>query len=289
MNASATDIFPHRRWNPYRLPISIGLALFLLSLAFHLTGLLIASSKRIFDSHKEEMPRELIAVDLRQVPTLDTLQETAKEAPKKAKFQSSRNLQADEDTSPADAPTSWAQARGSSKAKKIVGKESAKPKESENVFSLSQADLIKRGEIQKESLVGTDSQMDSTGFFERLKKGEQLKIAALESDYGQFVIRMKKKIVQQWNPRRVVNAKMYSLEQIRVDLGVILNPLGEVIDIRILTGSAFPEYDAEAVRAIRDASPYPNPHKSLIQADGMIYMPWTFTLFMRGYGWSQVE
>ncbi len=287
MQSSSADIFPHRRWNPYRLPVSIGLALFLLSVGVHLGGLLIAS--RVPHLTKSDIePQRTIDVQLAN-PVIDTLQETAKEKPTKAKFESSRNLDADEDTSPERSPTSWSQKRGKPDEPRPASKPRERSKPSDTLFSLKQEDLIKRGEIRQESLSGNNDQLDSSGFLERLKKGAQLKVSALESDYGQYVTRMKRKLTQQWSPQRTITAAMYGQDQVTMGVGVVLNKLGEVVELRTVEKSNFSDFDKEALRAIQEAAPFPNPPKSLFQDDGLVYMPWYFTIYTRGTAIGRVE
>ncbi|MDB5038662.1 MAG: TonB family protein [Bacteriovoracaceae bacterium] len=280
------EMFQGRNWNPYRIPLRLAAFLFLLSLLLHFSLLIFASKKKLFPEVVHQAPT-LMDVQLYQRPAVDTLQETAKEKPKDAHFESSRNLKADEDTSPDRAPTSQAQKMG--KLEKPVPQTKPKVKKttaiSKNLMSITQEEMLEKGEIQKETLRGDGGNVDSTGFAEKLRKGAELKISAMESDYGQYVTRMKRKISQQWSPQRTLNARMYNFNEIRVDVAVVLDDRGEIVDLRVIQGSFFPEYDAETRRAIRDAAPFPNPPKSLIQADDhLIYMPWSFTVFMNQSG-----
>jgi TonB family protein len=212
----------------------------------------------------------------------ETLQETAKEKPKDAKFESSRNLRTEDEMSPSRAPTDLPNRGG---AARQIPKARAQPKSKtdQRLFTLNQKDLVAELENQ-ETLTPEGQGIDSTGFYERLKRGEMLKINAGESDYAQFIKRMKEKLIQHWSPQKVVSTEMYQYNEVRVDVAVILNPAGEIIELRVLNGSLFPRYDQESLRALREAGPFPNPHKSLIQDDGLVYMPWTFTLYMGGNG-----
>lgn len=276
-------------WNPYRISLKAGALLFLLSLFIHFSIALLAGRHKIFPDIDRLQPQR-VDVQLMRRPALDTLQETAKEKPKDAKFESSRNLSANEDTSPERAPTSWAQKRGEMAKPQSSRGAQTKTLSKDTLMSISQKELMEKGELRRESLSGTNGRLDSTGFAEKLKKGSELKISALESDYGQYITRMKRKIEQQWTPHRTVSAKMYSFNEVRVDMAVVLNEQGEIVDLRVINGSFFPDYDSETKRAIRDASPFPNPPKSLIQSDDhLIYMPWTFVLFMNQVGSFHVE
>jgi TonB family protein len=277
-----------RDLSPYRITAKAALVLFFLSLFVHVAILMFASKSKLFPN-VEKQEGQLVDVKLLNRPVLDTFQETAKEKPKDAKFESSRNLKAEEDTSPDRAPSSVAQRRGEEVRAKPKSASKQKNSHSEKIMSFTQDDLIAKGEIQPETLSGDRSPLDSSGFAEKLRKGAELKISALESDYGQYITRMKRKISQQWNPQRTISAKMYNFNEVRVDIALVLNRNGEIVDLKILNGSFFPAYDSETKRAVQEASPFPNPPKSLIQSDEHIYMPWSFTLFMNQAGAFHVE
>lgn len=229
---------------------------------------------------------DLSSIDINVVETprtaAETLQRTEAEAPKDAKFESSRNLKADEETSPTASPMDMPN-RGGAQKQIAKPKAKAQPKTQGTLFTMSQKELLADSEAQ-ETLTADGQGIDSTGFLQRLKRGEMLKINAGQSDYAQFIKRMKEKLIQHWSPQKIVSTEMYRYNEVRVDVAVILNSAGEIVELRVLQGSRFQRYDDESLRALREAGPFPNPHKSLIQDDGLVYMPWTFTLYMGGAG-----
>lgn len=277
-----------KKWNPYKISAKAAGLLIVLSLFVHFILALLASKTRFFPAEMKPST-QLVDVRILRPPVLDTLQPTAKEKPKDAKFESSRNLKAEEDTSPDRAASSIAQKAGEPQ-KTVVAKPAQQSRPSEKIMSFSQADLIEKTDARNRAVSGDRGKMDSAGFAEKIKKGAELKISALESDYGQYITRMKRKIVQQWNPQSTISAKMHNFNEVRVDIAIILNPLGEVVDLKILNSSFFPAYDSETRRALLDAAPFPNPPKSLIQPDDkLIYMPWSFTVYMNQAGGVHVE
>ena len=100
---------------------------------------------------------------------------------------------------------------------------------------------------------------------------------------------MKERLVRRWEPRRTINAAMTEYNEITTTLGVTLNSDGEVVDVQLVNGSFFQPFDDEALRAFKQAAPFPNPPDSLRQEDGKIYMTWRFTMFMGGWGQAFVE
>lgn len=274
-----------------RIGLSDLLVYALLSVLLHIFGLVLASHYRAFESIKIERP-EATEVSLLETPknfrdALETLQETSKEAPKNAKFVSERNLKTEEETSPQAAPSPIPQAGGAqSKAQPKVKPEKL-TEGSKLKFSFSQKDLVAQN--QTETLRPDLQGRASAGFYDRLKRGTDLKVNAFQSDYANYINRMKRKLSQYWSPQRTVTAAMYNYSEVRTEIAVILNKEGEIVELRSLNRSLFPAYDDEALRALKESGPYPNPPDSLIQDDGFIYMPWTFVMQTSGWGMASVE
>jgi TonB family protein len=58
-----------------------------------------------------------------------------------------------------------------------------------------------------------------------------------------------------------------------------IQPSGQVTNIQILQSSGYPKYDNEAVRAIRDSSPFTNPPPEHINSRGVLTLKWGFRVF----------
>lgn len=263
-----------------------------ISVLFHvvvlwLTGHLTSDKDNVLASN-ESIEVQLVSKKL--LEAVDSFQQEAKRTPESAKFASSRNLETEEETSPEDAASNVAsgssaqaqQAQPSPPQEKMQ-----KPRKKES-FSLSQDDLMAMNDPVIGSAAPRRGPALSPGFIRKLKRGEELKINALGLDYGQYLVRMKERLVNRWNPQRTINPEMYDYQEVSVTLAIVLNDRGEIEDLRILKGSFFSQYDQEAVRAFRDAGPFPNPPESLIQEDGKIYLPWSFLLSFRGWANSNV-
>lgn len=234
-----------------------------------------------------------LEVSLVESPLLESvksLQETADVAPEVAQFASDRNLKAEQQTSPERQATNVATPSQGS-AQQVIGNQNQQQKtqqRSRKSFSLSNEELVAMNDpMVLGSALGQDAP-PSAGFIERLERGEQLKVNALGLDYGQYLIRMKERLIKRWNPRRIISAEMYDYEEITVTLAVVLNSQGELVDLRVMDKSFFPLYDKEALDAFRKAGPFPNPPESLIQDDGRIYLPWSFALSFSRWAGSQV-
>lgn len=214
---------------------------------------------------------------------VQTNQQEAKDASPDAKFASDRNLKTEEETSPDRSPTNFAREGGGQDAKKQA-QPKAKPTVPGTLFTYSQSELLKDQTVAKETLKAGPKGPASAGFLEKLKKGSELKVNAQFFDYGSFINRMREKLAQRWNPQKTVRPEMYSQRVVQMEVAVVLSSEGEIIELYVLNGSRFSAYDEEVLRSLREAAPYPNPPKSLIQADGQVYMPWNFTLRMDSWG-----
>jgi len=279
---------PYLFRNPYELSITVLLVCMAISLIVHFSAIGLISTMQSFagKSETESQPLEVTLVDSSKFfkDSVETLQETSKEQPRDAKFVSTRNLKADEDTSPESALTPLPKIGGGARQKSKTEQKST-PERAKPIFSLSQKDIEQAERFEKrETMAAEDQGLASSGFYARLKKGQEFKVTAQESDYAQYIYRMKQKLIDRWSPQKLIKSTWYGYDEIRVDLGLVLDRSGEVVDLKITGNSRFVDYDQEALRAMRESGPFPNPPKSLIQDDGYIYIPWSFGLFMRSWG-----
>lgn len=274
-----------QNWKGNILAFSLGLSLGVHAFFVYLAG----------QWKPQEQPTERVEIypvmDVQLVPrdsleVIDTHQREADEAPQEADFGSDRNLQAEEETSPEFAPSNIPQ-EGS--AQEAQGDDLGLKEGERESFRLSEKDRTALEDPLLSASPPPGGQQASEGFDKRLKRGERLKVNAMSLDYGQYIIRMRERIQNRWNPKRTVRSEMYTYRSISVTVAVVLNDRGEVVDLKLDDSSFFNEFDDEAVNAFRQAAPFPNPPSSLIQDDGKIYMPWTFTLNLRDWGYASVK
>ena len=259
---------------------------FWISLAIHILvmGLVVFFSARLPFSAEES--RSSIPVELVQRPQelVDSLQEAAKEPPKDAKFISDRDLKTNEETSPDFA--SQTASLGSSSATRSSRKPAGNPQKRES-FSLSKEEMV----ALNDPLQGGrgDRRKFSPGFVERLKRGEALKTNAYGLDYGQYYLRMRERLQQRWRPQPTVVPAMYNYNEVRVGVAIVLDDKGELLDLEVISPSLFPAYDQAAIDAFKEAAPFPNPPRSIVQDDGKVYVQWNMILYTRGWGSGKVE
>lgn len=255
--------------------------------------LLVAWKLDRFDFRTEDpiSSIQLRLVDSSKLPVVDTFQEASEEKPKDAKFSSDRNLTAETETSPLVSPIDIPSGRAGSpseKPRETQKTEKLPKKKKVESFSLSKDELVAMNDPFVGSGANRNSDLLSPGFIEHLQLGEELKLNALGLDYGQYIVRMRERLAQRWNPRRTIRPEMYDYDVIEVVLGIVLNDNGELVDMKVIKTSFFPEYDEEAKQTFRDSGPFPNPPDSLIQEDGKVYMPWAFSFHFHGFGAGEV-
>lgn len=262
----------------------------IVSLVVHLIILLSALSLPLRPQKTMEFGSRDVFVDLvpsnKRLPVVETLQETAKEPVKDAQFASDRDLKAEEETSPDGLVNSAPQVGGSGAQSKpktsksqTVGVGDKKP-----IISMSKADLLNDSTSQDRISGAGPKGVMSRGFQERVKKGDELKLNAHSFDYGQYINRMRVKLSQRWNPQQTIVPQMYQQRTVRVDVIVVLNNQGEIVELNTKGPSRFTRFDDEALRALRAAAPFPNPPDSLIQDDHNVYLTWSFILSMDSWG-----
>ena len=61
-------------------------------------------------------------------------------------------------------------------------------------------------------------------------------------------------------------------------LVIVLNRFGELMKIRVKNSSGFRELDEAGMDAFKEASPFPNPPKDLINESGEVKIHWDFVL-----------
>lgn len=93
--------------------------------------------------------------------------------------------------------------------------------------------------------------------------------------FAAFFRRVHDAIAGEWKPNRAWDARDpqdrllgRTTRSVQVDL--LLDDEGRLREARLVRGSGLEFFDAEALRAIRDAAPFPNPPRGLVGPDGIV-------------------
>lgn len=109
-------------------------------------------------------------------------------------------------------------------------------------------------------------------FLEDVEEGDETLLSTNEWKYASFFLRVKQQIEQNWHPDIAFlthdpTGRIYGYKDRETVVKVVLYPDGSLKDTFIIKPSGAPFLDREAVRAIKAASPFPNPPKPLIDPE----------------------
>jgi TonB family protein len=131
---------------------------------------------------------------------------------------------------------------------------------------------------------GKASQTDD--YIKDVQNGLQTLLSTREFIYYSYYNRIKEALRQHWEPtvrekvkiiyrqgRNIASAKDRVTQVL-----VTLDANGELIKVEVLTQSGVMDLDNAAVEAFRNAAPFPNPPKGMVESDGTIKIRWDFVL-----------
>lgn len=121
---------------------------------------------------------------------------------------------------------------------------------------------------------------------ENVQTGMQTMLSTREFVYYAYYNRIKEGLRQHWEPNVREKVKIIyrqgrtiaSAKDRVTQVVVTLNPQGELVKVEVLTQSGVMDLDSAAVEAFRQAAPFPNPPKGMVEADGTIKIRWDFVL-----------
>jgi TonB family protein len=121
---------------------------------------------------------------------------------------------------------------------------------------------------------------------QNVEKGMQTLLSTREFVYYAYYNRIKDALRQHWEPNVREKVKIIyrqgrtiaSSKDRVTQVLVTLNPDGELVKVEVLTQSGVMDLDSAAVEAFRQAAPFPNPPKGMVEADGTIKIRWDFVL-----------
>lgn len=177
--------------------------------------------------------------------------------------------------------------------KQVAKKEKIEPKLFDSGFD-AYASLNKKQNENKQAFNDTrrgSSENGSTGeestATDRLKDVDQSLMTQLntrEYKYYGYYTRIRTQLNQWWQPkvREKVSLLLNKGRRIASDENkntkviIVLNDVGNLVGVQVLSVSGVKELDDAAVEAFRRAAPFPNPPKGLVEADGTIKIRWDF-------------
>jgi TonB family protein len=93
--------------------------------------------------------------------------------------------------------------------------------------------------------------------------------------FAGFYRRVHDAIAGAWKPNRAWDARdphdrLLGRTRRQVQVDILLDAEGSLRDLRVVRGSGLGFFDAECLRAIREAAPFPNPPRGLVGSDGVV-------------------
>lgn len=121
-------------------------------------------------------------------------------------------------------------------------------------------------------------------FFPDHKIGDKTYLNVLRFPKVGYFVRLKKIFNTTWNPRPALTASLganqISKGQVSVKLAVSIDRSGNLAELFVIHSSGLAAYDREAVRTIRDSSPFAAPPPDLLEGPSRLQMVWTFTVYL---------
>lgn len=117
------------------------------------------------------------------------------------------------------------------------------------------------------------------------KEGEETLVNSRSFKYWDFFQRVKERVRQEWDPVSVYRARdptgsVYGIRDRLTILEVVLDKEGHLLRLEVVRPSGLAFLDEEAVRAFREAAPFPNPPAGLEDESGRIQFHFGFLLDM---------
>lgn len=131
---------------------------------------------------------------------------------------------------------------------------------------------------------GLSSQSDD--YLKDVEASSETLLSTREFLYYSYFNRIKTKLRQHWG--RKIKAKVHKLVRKGRNIAsvsdritkviIVLNAKGTLVKVQVQSPSGIHDLDAAAVEAFREAAPFPNPPRGMIEGDGHVKIHWDFVL-----------
>lgn len=144
------------------------------------------------------------------------------------------------------------------------------------------------GEGQGSQNSGVGGETSQTNdYLKDVDQGLETLLNTREFKYYSYYNRIRKQLSQHWEGR--VREKLTKLfkegrapaatNKDRVTkVLIVLNDAGTLVRVQVLSDSGVRDLDDAAIEAFRDAAPFPNPPKGIVETDGTVKIRWDFVL-----------
>jgi TonB family protein len=117
--------------------------------------------------------------------------------------------------------------------------------------------------------------------------GEETALNSKKWRFATFFNRVKKQVSEHWHPeeayrRRDPTGAVYGRQNRYTELRIQLKPDGRIANLGVGLPSGLEFLDDEALEAFREAQPFPNPPRQLLESDGLITFHFGFLFDLNG-------
>ncbi len=134
---------------------------------------------------------------------------------------------------------------------------------------------------------GTGETAKSNDYVKDVDQGLETMLNTREFKYYSYYNRIRRQLAQHWERKvREKLTKIYkegrspaAANQDRITkLMIVLNDQGTLVRVQVLSDSGVSDLDDAAIEAFRQAAPFPNPPKGIVEQDGTVKIRWDFVL-----------
>lgn len=126
----------------------------------------------------------------------------------------------------------------------------------------------------------------TTDYLKDIDQGMQTLLSTREFVYYSFYARIRRQLNQHWSGKvREKVSKIFkegrsiaSSEDKVTKLLITLDRRGQLVRVQVLNDSGVRDLDDAAVESFKEAAPFPNPPKGIVDPDGTIQIRWDFIL-----------
>lgn len=117
--------------------------------------------------------------------------------------------------------------------------------------------------------------------------GEETALNSKKWRFASFFNRVKKQVAEHWHPeeayrRRDPTGAVYGRQNRYTELRIQLKPDGHLANVALAQPSGLEFLDDEAIEAFKEAQPFPNPPRQLIESNGVINFRFGFLFDLNG-------
>lgn len=120
-----------------------------------------------------------------------------------------------------------------------------------------------------------------------IEDGEETALNSKKWRFASFFNRVKRQVAEHWHPEEAYRQRdptgmIYGRKNRYTELRVQLNPDGRLHNVAVFQPSGLDFLDDEAIDAFKQAAPFPNPPRQLIEANGTINFGFGFLFDLNG-------